>query len=104
METTSEVVAAASEKNKTTSEVEFSGRGGRILGREGGSANLKDGLCEKGELLPHWFPAEKTEAGRTRGGQDALFSFLCFFSLWLKKNGKLFACLEINLYFRLVNP
>jgi hypothetical protein len=46
----------------------------------------------------------KIEAGRTRGGQDALFPFLGFFSLWLKKNGKLFARLEINLYFRLVNP
>ena len=76
MKTTSEVVAATSEKNKTTSEVEFPGRGGRILEREGGSANLKDGLWEKRELLPHLFPTEKTEAGRTRGGQGALFSFL----------------------------
>ena len=107
METTSEVVAATSEKNKTTPKVEFPGRGGRILEREGGSANLKDSLWEKGELLPHWFPTKKTEAGRTRGaGCLVSLSVICLIVVeekWkiicVSRNKSLFSpCQSLRVY------
>ena len=79
METTSEVVAATSEKNKTTSEVEFPGRGGRILGREGGSANLKDNLWEKENFCPTGFRRRKPKPDERGEGRMPCFLF-CDFS------------------------
>ena len=79
METASEVVAATSEKNKTTSEVEFPGRGGRILGREGSSANLKDGLGERENFCLTGFRRRKPKPDERGEGRIPCFPF-CDFS------------------------